>query len=221
MNLNKFVYELKKLNRDTEIRVGIDGKDTLAYSRIFSGVPISELVLPEGYTNKGNYILSEDGEFELFVDGLANVIAGHAYCDYGFVTVSPCANYEEVAIAIQKINPDAEIRILNPDLDVPFDEYISSNVDISDLALPIGFYYDKEKGISTINNAGNFNTIMFIREEKMDESIEILPRYDFKADEEKQYRADMYRMHPQLDPNKDVVKKSTKIIQKIKSRFHK
>ena len=221
MNLNKFVYELQKLNRDVELRVGIDGKDTLAYERIFADIPLSEMILPEGYRVEGNYIVSEDGEFELFVDGMDNVIPGHEYNWYGFVSVSPSANYEEVAIAIQKINPDAEIRILNPDLEVPCDEFISSDVDISDLALPVGYYYDKEKGISSINNVGNSQTIMFIRESKMDESLEILPRYDFKKDTDEQFDRDMYRMHPQLDPNYVPEKKSTKFIQKIKSRFHK
>lgn len=226
MSLNKFVYELKRLNKDSEIRVGIASKDLLADSRIFSSNKADELVLPEGYRKEDNYIVNDSLGFELLVDGLDNIVADHVYPDYNIdeISLEPF-DYRNFAIVLQMINPDVEIRMLDEKFLSPLtpNGYICCTESIKDLALPVPYYYNAEShSIDKIGKAGHCTNL--IQESEFDEATDIKPEYDFEKVKEEQHYKDWYRMHPQLDPNykaESKKKKSEVFKQKVKGLLKK
>lgn len=69
--------------------------------------------------------------------------------------VSQSTNLYEIVEVIQELNPNAEIRVGNMELDNDATRRFYSSVPVENLKLPEGFYFNDEKGITNKHNTKN------------------------------------------------------------------
>jgi len=167
LSFYQLINEIRKLNPGVEIRVGNPNFDAFAYNRIFCSVPMESLTLPDGYysnskngiTNKHN---TEDGFYiSLSVETLENMREGYVYPNVDVNQTLETTNVEEIAIAIQKLNPGVNIKLANPDLVPDANHMIYSDVAANFLALPEPFVYNDKNGITNKHKSesGMYTTI--------------------------------------------------------------
>ena len=201
MNFNQLINEIRKLNPNIEIRVGDPQFDSLAGERIFSSVPMEQLRLPEGYysndkngiTNKHN---TESGLYTtLSVESLDNMVVGQTLPSVNANKPLETTNVEEIAIALQRLNPGVSIRLSNPELDPEAYRKIYCSVPISDLALPQPFYYNDKNGITNKHQSasGQYASIDVEDLSKANPSLLVRTRYNLEEEKKKQYDIDIQR----------------------------
>jgi|GEM_PF-5183819 len=201
MNFNQLINEIRKLNPNVEIRVGDPQFDSLASERIFSSVPMEQLKLPEGYysnekngiTNKHN---TETGLYTtLSVESLDDMVVGQTLPSVDASKPLETTNVEEIAIALQRLNPGVSIRLSNPELDSEAYRKIYCSVPVSDLALPQPFYYNEKNGITNKHQSatGQYAAIDVEDLSKANPSMLVRTRYNLEEEKRRQYDIDIQR----------------------------
>lgn len=93
--------------------------------------------------------------------------------------ISQSIELYEIAKAIQELNPNAEIRVGNPEFDsLALDRFFSS-VPAEQLVLPNGFYYNTKNGVTNKHNTESGVYCAFMVEDlsRADERM-LLPRFE-------------------------------------------
>ncbi len=201
MNFNQLINEIRKLNPGVEIRIGDPQFDSLADSRIFSSKPMNQLRLPQGYyanekngiTNKHN---TETGLYtSLSVESLDDMVVGQTYPSVDVSKHLETTNVREIAIALQRLNPGVAIRLANPSLDPQADSKIFCNVPMSELALPVPFYYNEKNGITNKHNSasGMYAAIDVVDLSTANPAVLMSTGYNLEEEKRQQYEIDIKR----------------------------
>lgn len=204
MNFNQLINEIRKLNPDVEIRIGNPQFDSLASNRIFSSVPMDKLKLPEGFyandkngiTNKHN---TETGLYSsLSVDSIQSMAVGLTLPNVDVSKSLETTDVREIAIALQRLNPNVQIRLGNPAYDSMASERIYCSVPMNELALPQPFYYNDKNGITNKHESqsGMYASISVEDISKANPNILMKTGYNLQEELSKSYELDVKRSGP-------------------------
>lgn len=124
--------------------------------------------------------------------------------------ISQSIELYEIAKAIQELNPNAEIRVGNYELDsMALDRFFSS-VPAEKLVLPNGFYYNTKNGVTNKHNteSGVYCSFMVEDLSRADESM-LLPRFE---------KTDSKDNSSSLEKEQTILKKISNLIKKSKGK---
>ena len=156
-NIDEIRDALQELNPNAEIRVTDLVLSPSLDRKIYSSVPLDELVLPDGFyiddrdiTNRHR---TRTGLYcSIQVEDLA--LADRRYLKPKY-DVTKTTNISEIAEVLQELNPDAEIRLGDARVDSQAARRLYSSLPLEDLVLPYGLYMHDENTLTNKHKTEN------------------------------------------------------------------
>lgn len=171
------VLAIQELNQGADISFGGPNFGLDISNTFFCSIPAEQLILPNGFHFDGQGIVDENKTIQLMVQGIPKD-KDIRFLPKKAMDVSHSVSRSEIVLAIQELNPYANISLGDPrDLWFAGDssKNFYSSIPAEWLILPKGFYYNGY-GITNKNNINWSFTELVAREIPANKDIRFLPK---------------------------------------------
>lgn len=182
-NRVEIIMEIAKLNPEADISLGDPFMVSQFGGLFYSSIPAEKLKLPEGFyynekngiTNKHN---TKSGAYTTLDPKPIPQNQDIRFLPKVFRDVKESTNRREIVLAIQELNPYADISLGDPHYVSDFSNFFYSSIPDKYLNLPEGFYYSEKNGITNKHNtkSGAYISLNTKKIPEDDRDVRFLPK---------------------------------------------